>query len=825
MKIPKNKTTTTIVLLLLFAMAVSLFALPTANAQGTQKTYAFIGATPNPLGVGQETLLHIGITQELPGADLGWEGLSVTITKPDGTTETISDIRTDATGGTGRVYVPTMVGNYTLQTHFPEQWGNFTWRGGYSEILYLASDSEELTLVVQEEPIPYYPGNPLPTEYWTRPINSQLREWSSISGSWLSYHRYSAPLVPGNDGPETGHILWAKPIDIGGLAGEETGDHSFGVGDAYEGRFGGSIIIAGKLYYQTGGSRGLEPVLYHCVDLHTGEELWSKIFLDNRTIAMGQLFYWDSYNYHAVFAYLWVTVGSDWYAFDAFTGDWRFTVTDVPSGTTLSGSKGEIYRLQVDLNNDWMALWNMSGLCSWEGSWGNSVHMRTFNASDGSSAAERAWAWNETIPTDLPGSVRHVTALPVGRISGWGPPIGDRVIGADISTTEVTIWGLSLEPGQEGNLLFKNTWNAPTDWAAGNVSIGWEIASLEDRVGVLWSKEERQFYGFSLETGEYLWKTDPEPYLNIYASSRSAIAYGRLFSVGYSGVVHCYNITTGELLWAYEARDPLNEILWSNNWPLYMGFITDGKIYLHSAEHSPVDPRPRGAPTICLDVETGELVFEINLRGHHWGESPIIGDSIMAMYNSYDQRVYAVGKGPSATTVTASPEVSVHGSSVLVKGMVTDISPGTQEYALTARFPRGVPAVCDENMSDWMQYVYMQFERPADMVGVEVVIEVLDPNNNYYEVGRTTSDASGYFGCEFTPEVPGLYKIITSFAGSGAYYGSFAETFINVEEAPAATPAPTPTPAPMTDTYVMGFGIAMIIAIVIGFALLLLRKR
>jgi hypothetical protein len=106
-----------------------------------------------------------------------------------------------------------------------------------------------------------------------------------------------------------------------------------------------------------------------------------------------------------------------------------------------------------------------------------------------------------------------------------------------------------------------------------------------------------------------------------------------------------------------------------------------------------------------------------------------------------------------------------------------------------------------------------------------VVLEVLDPNNNFYEVGRTTSDSDGFYSVAFTPEVPGKYTIIASFAGSGAYYGSHAKTAINVEEAPAPTPAPTPTPAPMTDTYVLGIGSAILIAVIIGFVLLLLRKR
>jgi hypothetical protein len=126
-----------------------------------------------------------------------------------------------------------------------------------------------------------------------------------------------------------------------------------------------------------------------------------------------------------------------------------------------------------------------------------------------------------------------------------------------------------------------------------------------------------------------------------------------------------------------------------------------------------------------------------------------------------------------------------------------------------------------------MLHVYKQFELPANVVGVEVVLTVMDPNNNPYEVGRATSDENGFYSVTFTPPVPGKYTIYANFEGSKAYYGSSAETAITVDDVPAETPPPTPTPAPMTDTYVMGFGIGMIIAIVIvGLLLfLLLRKR
>ena len=126
-----------------------------------------------------------------------------------------------------------------------------------------------------------------------------------------------------------------------------------------------------------------------------------------------------------------------------------------------------------------------------------------------------------------------------------------------------------------------------------------------------------------------------------------------------------------------------------------------------------------------------------------------------------------------------------------------------------------------------MKYVYAQFERPTDATGVEVVVSVIDPNNNVYEVGKATSDASGFFSVEFTPEVPGKYTIVASFAGSEAYYGSFAETAISVEEAPTATPESTTTPSSVADLYLIPgiAGIIIAIAVVGAILMLMLRKR
>jgi len=471
-----------------------------------------------------------------------------------------------------------------------------------------------------------------------------------------------------------------------------------------------------------------------------------------------------------------------------------------------------------------MALWNFTGYVQNQatgpdrGSWGNSAEFRTFDAAANTTAAKLAWSWNVSIPANLPGSVQAAE-------------LGDRVVGGTVSTTQVTSWALSLKTGQEGSTVYApKTWTAPADWSAGNVTLSWAGDSLTEKVFVVWEKETREWYGFSTETGNYLWKTEPQFYLDYHVATQNAIAFGKMFSVGVSGVVYCYDLTTGQRAWTYKLSDPYQEILWANDWWGQILFIAGGKIYIGHSEHSPINPLPRGAPFTALDIETGEEVFRVDgmFRQTSWGGTAAIGDSIMATQDTYDQRVYAVGKGPSALTATA-PNIGVElGKSVVVTGTVTDISPGTQDAGLKMRFPNGVPAVSDASMSDWMLYLYKQFPCPADATGVEVVVEVFDPNSNYYEVGTATSDATGFYSVAFTPEVPGKYTIVARFAGSKAYYGSYSEAAITVDEITTpATPQPTQAPASLADQYLLPAtgGIIAAIAVVGAIVVLMLRKK
>ncbi len=825
-------------LMLLSSFALAFVAVGNVSAQSFVKTFAFIGATPNPVGVNQEVLLHVGISAQLSTASLGWKDLSVTIMRPDGKNDTITGINTDSTGGTGRVYVPTLTGNYTIITHFPEQKMPTTAGGISANTTMQASDSEPLILVVQQDPVPVYPGIPLPTEYWTRPINSQFREWYVVAGSSWMDAKY-------NDAPGSPHILWTKPLTIGGLVGGELGlvgsggtSVAFENGDAYEGKWSGSIILAGRLYYQDapGGLRGVanagSPVKYHCVDLRTGEEYWQKTFLDNQTIAFGQTFYWESYNYQGTFAYLWVTQtqGSvtNWIAFDAYTGDQRANITNVPSGNRITGPRGEIYIYNVNLQAGYMTLWNLSALVSMEGSFGSSFMGRTLNASATGSngqlttAAARAWALNITIPKGLEGSVR-----------AYG--LNDCIVGSNVNTTDVVVWGINMNAskGAIGTLLYNKDWKTPAEWTEGNLTFvtygsSWCTTDLPNRIGLIWMKEIRQYYAFDLNTGDFKWVTNPEAYLNIYGPARR-IYDGKLYTYGYAGIVNCYSLEDGKLIWSTPVRDEYTEILWSDNWPQFSYFASDGKIYLYFYEHSGNQPLSRGAPAVALNTTDGSVVWRVDglFRSTNWGGGPIMGDSVIAMYNTYDQQVYATGKGPSALTVQA-PDLSVDlGRSCVIKGTVTDVSPGTKETGIALRFPNGVPAMSDASQGEWMKYVYAQFPKPTNSSGVPVQLSVLDSNGNTYSIGETTTDASGTFGFTWKPEIPGQYTVYASFPGSESYYPSYAQTYVDVEE---ITSQPTATVQPytsMTDQYFLPGVAGIIVAIaVVGVAILLaLRKR
>jgi len=230
-----------------------------------------------------------------------------------------------------------------------------------------------------------------------------------------------------------------------------------------------------------------------------------------------------------------------------------------------------------------------------------------------------------------------------------------------------------------------------------------------------------------------------------------------------------------------------------------------------------------------MNATTGEEIWTLTGMGSgmYVGQNDLVADGYFVYLNIYDMQVYSVGKGASKLTVDAPLAAVTQGQSLVVRGTITDIAAGAQQDEQAARFPNGVPCVSDASMQGWMEYVYMQQNKPTDATGVPINLAVIDSNGNYRTIGTAVSDANGFYSMQWTPDITGEYRVIATFAGTNAYYGSSAEPSFAVDNA-AATPAPTEEPVQsMADQYLLPGIVAIIIVIAVGFAvtILLLRKR
>jgi hypothetical protein len=349
-----------------------------------------------------------------------------------------------------------------------------------------------------------------------------------------------------------------------------------------------------------------------------------------------------------------------------------------------------------------------------------------------------------------------------------------------------------------------------------------------------------QWVGYNLDTGAKIWGPTPSqtafdyygnpalPYINGITDN------GKLYSMQFGGILYTYDLKTGNLLWTYGNGGAGNSTKagFSNAYGVYPTFINaigNGVLYTVTSEHTVTTPIYKGALSRAINATDGTEIWTLSSYvGEFFAMSYAIADGYATWFNGYDNQIYSVGRGPSATTVTASPKVSTLGDNVIIEGTVMDTSAGTTQNQQAADFPNGVPCASDASMKDWMGYVYQQKPLPTNFTGVPVTIDVLDSNGNYRNIGTATTDATGSYSLTWTPDISGNYTVIATFHGTNGNWGSYTETAFNMMQAPAATATPTPTPASMADLYFLPLSVGMIIAIVVIGALLavlILRKR
>ncbi|HEX7482390.1 MAG TPA: PQQ-binding-like beta-propeller repeat protein [Candidatus Bathyarchaeia archaeon] len=884
----KNKTIAIIfALLMVTSTAGVFFNTQTANAHSTGPVWnipstAYLVATPDPIGVDQTGAIMMWVDYPLPSAvvtnDIRRHNYTLTITAPSGHVDTQHwDAISDTTGIQYYRYTPTEIGTYMLDFKYGGQ--TYTWSGTYANDTYSPA-SRSVNWTVQQDLIPNPVSSfPLPAEYWTHPIEGQNTDWWAISSNWLGSPYIVNRFQPYGLAPNSAHVMWSKAIQEGGVVGGMMGPSTdepvktFYMGGSYNVRWANPLIMNGKLYYELPYGNSGSGGGYVCNDLRTGEELWRvNTTATGSSIVpnFGYLYSFDDGNQHGVLPNGLLFTSNFARAIDPDTGVLTtLNITNVPTGTAVVGLKGEVLRYTItncgnSTNPKWyLAEWNSTTLFSSASSlgpsaWysGNLVGNTPFNysslgtntnwngttwvnstvrAQQGYAAmAQPAYDWNISL-TDQNAIFNNGLSWTINSYSKYG--YGAILTQGNFGGRQDTYYGgnwyganvtyISLKPD---NTMGKVQWTKFFPAAENNVTRNLVAIDHDSGVFIFEDQETLVHWGYSLADGSKLWGPTPPVDQFDYFRSTTRAAYGNFYFAGYGGILYCFDVKTGNLKWTYGNGGPGNSTssglttAWGH-YPLFMPAIADGKVFLDTTEHSPDSPYYKGAQVRAVNATDGKEIWTLD----GWGTGmdanyDIAADGYFAYLNSYDEKVYVIGKGPSETSVNIQNNVLQQGSKVLIEGSVLDIATGTTQDEQIARFPDGVPAVADKSQTGWMEYVYMQKPRPTDTVGVDVSFTVVDPNGNVRTVGSTTTDQSGKYSYLWQPDVPGKYTVIATFGGTESYWPSYSEASFGVTEA-----APTPSPYPVvnlppTEMYVLGTGVAIIIALAIA-TLLILRKR
>jgi len=812
------------------------------TADFTISDLAFLSVSPNPIGVGQTALVNVWITFP-SGEGKYMNGYKVTITHPDGHVDDVNLKSYVADGTSWFQFVPQVAGEYKFKFYFAGEYfpaGYYT-EGKYStsrtgdfanaiynpSVYVTPAESPETTLVVQNEFVVSW-SSPLPTDYWTRPIEPNNREWNAIAGNYPwnyanivgvtgnAWHdNYYGPFIPAVNSP---HIVWKRVGAMAGIIGGETGQYSMLTNPGTP-----NVIYMGRAYqtrYET-----INGVPTNCAvsyDLRTGE-VYYAIPIASGGITPTHIGYFrgsagttvpgagEATGYTVDLSTI---SGGRLYKINPLTGAITANIS-LPSFSGNGGNAELFYRDGYYYSFQGINTTTASPAVNITVNTGYNGFLIKWNSAGSSSNFTSRIASNTSI--FLPTSYRTLyTTSNYGNIAGavdydtmisvqqhrfiYGGYYGYGLVATDLTTGQV-LWNMT-SPVSEMSSAYRPT-NA---W----VRNGRYIAEMERGYLQAWN----------LHTGAELWKCEIDDYPWGEFWMYDEAAYNDLiFATGYTGV-WAINETTGKVAWHYaDPAIPFETPYTSNMSSTYTVQdirVIGGLLYVSNNEHTPSQPAQRGWGMICLDAMTGEFQWKLSGARLQAGAS---ADGYLTTQSNYDGTMYVLGKSKSSTTISAPQTAIAKGGSVVITGSVLDQAPASA----------GTPCVSDESMSTWMDYLH--FQMPIDgiyhnitITGVPVSIDAVDPNGNFVHIADVTSSMSGSYSYVWEPEMVGKYTITATFMGSNAYGSSYAETAVGVVEAPVtSTPESTTVTMPPFELYIAGSTIAIIAVILL--AVLLLRKR
>ena len=862
MKNKKSLFALTLAIILTVPMMMQLgqvFAQSTINVPD----YLYVNPAPNPVGVSQTVYISMFFSKPIPIinstsfflAATEYTGLKINIVMPDGTNTTLGPFTSDYTGGVpAQPFVPSVVGNYTVQGVFPGQsLGTSTTGVTYNMDPAM---SPPVKLVVQTALTPTYSSTPLPTSYWTTPIYASNYYWAqSVGGNWYGLGRPGFDNTGGYDGsqnnfqpystaPTTAHVLWTLPITFGGQPGGETPGNeisAFAASSPLYHTFE-PIILDGVLYYNWYPAQ-TDMAGIAAVNLFTGKTLWVKQTTD--TLIYGQVITFHTVEEFGSAALLWASslTPGVYDIIDPVTGNTMASVNNVPTGITFlfaTSTTALIDSPEPDCEGSLLIYYLNS-------TYGPPPYFATL--------ATSLTMWNSSLCLTGPLAVGGLAEIFTGdfRPSGtynwntgieWSVPVPVISPGFGITSEDNQAILLTSAPailptfanqfgGSYQTDIAYNYLTGALLWGPVNQTVtkfdDVSVVAIGDGVYVRQDKDTDQLFGYSLATGKQIWgPTQLVGNALSYIFSDCAIAYGQVYEWDLGGYVNAVNLTTGKLDWTFTRGSAGYNTPYGvyPNWVFGTQSIADGMLFI--SEGRCYDPPlfPNGEK-LAINCTNGDLVWAIN--GAFQRDVSPVADGELLGWNGYDGQIYAFGIGPSRTTVCAPDVGATTATPITITGTVTDISPGSQQTAVAANFPNGLPCVSDASMMQFMEAVYEQQPMPTNVTGVPVTIAVTDSNGNHYSIGTVTTNANGFYSLTWTPIIPGNYTVTATFAGTQSYYGSSANTAF-CAGSPPPTPAPTASPPSglaSTGSLELGIAAVIIVIVIIGaiLAVLTLRKR
>ena len=608
--------------ILTISIGASTTLLPNASAHTPPwqiLTSSFIHVAPNPAGLGQTVTVGFWVNEPPPTASGPYGdrfgNMTVKVTHPDGTTETLGPFTSDDTGGTYTTYSPNSLGTYTFQMIFtgwtltnanpPPSSPTST----FTDDTFLPSNSSPVTLTVQQEPAGTVSSAPLPSNYWQTPINAMnVHNWYPLAGASLlvtgystssgALYNVSSNYNPYTEAPQTAHILWTRPVAFGGvLGGQYGGTTTYGnyySTEQYEHKYE-VIVMNGYLYYTSFPGSSSNPVANLCVDLRTGQTVWSddatnygggtpaQTALTSAGLVTpfyyGQLLDYVSPNQYGGLAYIWTQgnpvgfTGTTFNMFDAMTGKYILSVVNATTMSMTFDDGGNLIGYYV--NSSTANAYNAPTLNVW-----NSTQCIVVGTN-----GLAAWQWRPT--------QNAVINFTKGIM--WSKPLASNYSGNPITlgirnNDGTTIVFNSYAPGsgsfQGGWGIFagysaidgSQLWirNITTTPFAGDVNTGGSTCG--NGVFTISLKSTFEMIGYSMKTGEQLWDTPlrgyngatPDAYAtaggycSIIAGNSALLRWhGRRHLVNRhrewkSQLVHQYNYTSGTRRHKHTLRDLAN---------------------------------------------------------------------------------------------------------------------------------------------------------------------------------------------------------------------------------------------------------------------------